>query len=66
MVEKAKKKSKFFDKDMKLIRSKHSRLNKNLRKKSFPLKEAVYTDGDMELLDFLEVIFIYLYFYRNV
>ena len=55
MVEKAKKKSKFFDKDTKLIRSKNSRLQKNLKKKSFPLKDAVYTDGDMEFLDFLEV-----------
>ena len=65
MIEKAKKKSKFFDKDMKLIRSKHSRLQKNLKKKSFPLRDAVYTNGDLELLDFLEVEIIFNY-YRNV
>lgn len=60
MIEKAKKRSKFYDRDMKLIRSKHSRLQKNLKKKSFPLRDAVYTDGDLELLDFLEVIIMFV------
>lgn len=66
MIEKAKKRSKFFDKNMKLIRSKNSRLQKVLKKKSFPLKDAVQTDGDNDFLDFLEVIYFFKLTFRNV
>ncbi len=49
MIERAKKKNKFFDKEGKLIRSKDSRLN-NSKKKSYPLRRAIehdpYTEGD--------------------
>ena len=37
MIDKAKKKSKFFDKDGKVIRSKQTRLN-NTNKKQFPIR----------------------------
>ena len=65
MIDKAKKKGKFFDKEKNLIRSKHSRLQKNIKKRSYPLKEAVFTNGDLELLDFLDVILI-INDFRNV
>lgn len=56
MIEKAKKKNKFYDRDGKVIRSKNSRVV-NLQKKSYPLKQAIYCDGDPEFIDFVEVKF---------
>lgn len=43
MIEKAKKKAKFFDKDGKIIRSKQSRL-KSQGKKTYPLRRAIDHD----------------------
>ena len=55
MTNKAKKKNKFFDKDMKLIKSKNSRIQ-NIKKRSFTLKEAILADEEPDLVDFLEVL----------
>ncbi len=62
MIDKAKKKSKFFDKDYNLIRSKQSRLQ-NAQKKSFPIKQQLSTI-DTELIDFIEVFCIVNCFQR--
>jgi len=55
MIEKCKKKNKFFDKDGKLLRSRQSRL-KGQSKKSYPLRRAVDHDPKEEgdYIDFLE------------
>lgn len=66
MVSKAKKRSKFFDKYGKLIRSKSSRLG-SMNKKSYPLREALNTK-DFLLINFIEVkfyILMYLGLLRN-
>ncbi len=53
MIDKAKKRNKFFDKDGKIIRSKQTRIQ-NAAKKSFPLKQAIdYKDNDF--IDLVEV-----------
>ena len=55
MIDKCKKRSKFFDKDGKLQRSRQSRL-KNQAKKSYPLRRAIDYDPTAEgdFMDFLE------------
>lgn len=55
MIDKAKKKSKFFDKERKLIKSKDSRLN-GAKKKSYPLRSIIDHDpnSEGEFMDFLE------------
>jgi dual specificity tyrosine-phosphorylation-regulated kinase 2/3/4 len=57
MIEKCKKRNKFFDKDNKLIRSKMSRLHSS-GKKSYPLRKAIEHDttAEGEYMDFLEVL----------
>ena len=59
MIEKAKKRNKFFDKDDKIIRSKQSRLV-NSHKCSFPLKQAISTcfKGDDLFVELVTVILI--------
>lgn len=58
MIDKAKKKAKFFDKHDKIIRSKQSRVI-NLEKKSYPIRDAIYCQDDPEFIDFIEVIILY-------
>lgn len=55
MIDKAKKKSKFFDKDGKLIRSRQSRLH-GTSKKSYPLRKAIDHDqkDETDYIDFIE------------
>lgn len=53
MIEKAKKRTKFFDKNERIIRSKISRLG-NTSKKSYPLKDVI-DFKDKDFIDFVEV-----------
>lgn len=59
MIDRAKKRTKFFDKEGKIIRSKQSRVA-NTQKKSYPIKTAIYCDDDPEFIDFIEVKLIVL------
>lgn len=60
MIDKAKKKNKFFDKNEKIIRSKNSRLG-NTSKKSFPIKDVI-DFKDKDFIDFVEVILSFILF----
>ncbi len=54
MIQKAKKKNKFFDKNGNLVRSKQTRIER-IEPKAFPVKVAIFCEDDEDYMDFVEV-----------